>query len=275
MSKSTGSEAVVPATIERTGMGKVITVSDTMVKMPGERSQAYEWTSKINREDKLSGSYERYTAKEKASRGEPLVEKGTGRVGVKDELQKSTTVKFGNKNGYREYHIEERLRDVNFVGMWRLFILSLFMVAFTVDAFYSHLKLSLQASPYFFFCFYILLHFERMKREKQSTFIVRQKVATPSISSRKTTLVVSASQDLKVDHSALQESSGRTRRAALALETRAARRGDCTTSSGRARPSRLETRTPVTLNTRLKRGFVTWSTSERPANCRVPLCLSA
>lgn len=89
-------------------------VSDTMVKMPGERSQAYEWTSKINREDKQSGSYERYTAKEKASRGEPHVEKGTGRVGVKDEFQKSTTVKFGNKNGYREYHIEERLRDVNF-----------------------------------------------------------------------------------------------------------------------------------------------------------------
>ncbi|KAI8565806.1 hypothetical protein RHMOL_Rhmol03G0289900 [Rhododendron molle] len=120
MSRSTGgSEAVVPATIERIGMLKLITpaegsVSNTMVKMPGERSQAYEWTSKINREDKLSGSYERYTAKEKASRGEPHVEKGTGRVGVKDEFKKSTTVKFGNKNGYREYHIEERLRDVNF-----------------------------------------------------------------------------------------------------------------------------------------------------------------
>lgn len=112
MSRSTGTE--------RAGMLKVIitsvdgSVSDTMVKMPGERSQAYEWTSKINREDKQSGSYERYTAKEKASRGEPHVEKGTGRVGVKDEFQKSTTVKFGNKNGYREYHIEERLRDVNF-----------------------------------------------------------------------------------------------------------------------------------------------------------------
>lgn len=119
MSRSTGSEAVVPATTERAGMLKVITsvngsVSDTMVKMPGERSQAYEWTSKINREDKQSGSYKRYTAKEKASRGDPHVEKGTGRVGVKDEFQKSTTVKFGNKNGYREYHIEERLRDVNF-----------------------------------------------------------------------------------------------------------------------------------------------------------------
>lgn len=119
MSNSTRSAAVVPATEDRVGMlGEIRlvkgSVSDSVVERPGERSQAYEWTSKINREDKQSGSYERYTMKEKASGGETHVEKATGRVGVKDEFQKSTTVKVGNKYGYREYHIEERFRDINF-----------------------------------------------------------------------------------------------------------------------------------------------------------------
>ncbi|KAI8016294.1 hypothetical protein LOK49_LG05G02125 [Camellia lanceoleosa] len=86
----------------------------TAFKRPSEQSQAYERTTRVKHEDKQSGSYERYTRKEKASSGDLHVEKGSGRVGVKDEFTKQSTIKIGNKSGYTEYHTEERVRNVNF-----------------------------------------------------------------------------------------------------------------------------------------------------------------
>ncbi|CAL5387776.1 unnamed protein product [Camellia sinensis] len=86
----------------------------TAFKRPSEQSQAYERTTRVKHEDKQSGNYERYTRKEKASSGERHVEKGSGRVGVKDEFTKQSTIKIGNKSGYTEYHTEERVRNVNF-----------------------------------------------------------------------------------------------------------------------------------------------------------------
>ncbi|KAL7246542.1 hypothetical protein ACSBR2_001603 [Camellia fascicularis] len=78
-----------------------------------DRSQTYEWTSRVKHEDKKSGSYERYTTREKASKGDLHVEKGTGQVGVKDEFKKSSTIRVGDKTGYTEYHTEHRVRDVH------------------------------------------------------------------------------------------------------------------------------------------------------------------
>ncbi|KAI8016295.1 hypothetical protein LOK49_LG05G02126 [Camellia lanceoleosa] len=79
-----------------------------------DRSRTYEWTSRVKHEDKKSGSYERYTTKEKASKGDLHVEKGTGQVGVKDEFKKSSTTRVGDKTGYTEYHTEHWVRDVNY-----------------------------------------------------------------------------------------------------------------------------------------------------------------
>ncbi|KAL7263509.1 hypothetical protein ACSBR1_001628 [Camellia fascicularis] len=79
-----------------------------------DRSQTYEWTSWMKHEDKKSGSYKRYTTKEKASKGDLHVEKGTGQVGVKDEFKRSSTIRVGNKTGYTEYYTEHRVRDVNY-----------------------------------------------------------------------------------------------------------------------------------------------------------------
>ncbi|KAM7508404.1 hypothetical protein LguiA_018857 [Lonicera macranthoides] len=74
--------------------------------------KSYERTLKY--EDKKSEHYERYIVKEKVSSGETHVEKGSGRVGVKDECSWSSKVKVGNRSGYTEYYTEERVRKVDF-----------------------------------------------------------------------------------------------------------------------------------------------------------------
>ncbi|XP_059637323.1 uncharacterized protein LOC132279383 isoform X2 [Cornus florida] len=77
-------------------------------------SQSYERTSRMIRQEKESGSYERYTMKEKVSLEEPHRERGKGQVGVRDEYTRRETTKIGNKSGYTEYHKEERFRDVSY-----------------------------------------------------------------------------------------------------------------------------------------------------------------
>lgn len=89
-------------------IGKVVTVTNV------DKAHGHERTSIISNEDKVNGNYKRYIVKEKASSGEKHVEKGSGRVGVKDECTRSSKVKIGNKNGYTEYYKEERVRDVDF-----------------------------------------------------------------------------------------------------------------------------------------------------------------
>ncbi|KAI8565807.1 hypothetical protein RHMOL_Rhmol03G0290000 [Rhododendron molle] len=56
-----------------------------------------------------------------ASSGEPHVERGTGKVvGTKKEFRTSSSVKVGNKNsGYSEHTVEERFRDVEYLGIER------------------------------------------------------------------------------------------------------------------------------------------------------------
>lgn len=76
--------------------------------------QSYERTSRIQCEDKNSGSYERQTTKEKVSCGDRHVERGSRRAGVRNEYTKSLTTKIGNKRGYTEYYHQERVRDVVF-----------------------------------------------------------------------------------------------------------------------------------------------------------------
>ncbi|KAA8535503.1 hypothetical protein F0562_030506 [Nyssa sinensis] len=87
--------------------------TNTMTSRQGKQSQAYEKISRVKHEDKQVGSYQRHTEKEKVSHGK-YVEKGSGQVGVKDEIKKSSTIKIGNKSGYTEYHREERVRKVSY-----------------------------------------------------------------------------------------------------------------------------------------------------------------
>lgn len=115
--KGKGSRQVIPSISSKKTTVVVAASQDLKIgtKRPAERSLDYEWTSRIKREDKQSGNYQRYTTKEKVSSGEPHVERGTGKVGTKNEFKTSSTVKIGNKNtGYTEHTIEERFRDVEF-----------------------------------------------------------------------------------------------------------------------------------------------------------------
>lgn len=87
--------------------------SKTVTKQGGQQSTVQQ-TSRAKYEDKVTGSYERYTAKETVSSGQQFVERSTGRVGFKDEQQRSSTVKIGDKSGYTEYHSEQKVKRVNF-----------------------------------------------------------------------------------------------------------------------------------------------------------------
>ncbi|XP_057964344.1 uncharacterized protein LOC131155319 [Malania oleifera] len=81
-----------------------------------QAAQVHEWTTRTKHEDKQSGAYERCTAKEKVSTWDTYVERGSGRVGVKDECKRSSTIKIGDRNGYTEYCKEETVRKVDFGG---------------------------------------------------------------------------------------------------------------------------------------------------------------
>ncbi|XP_057495781.1 uncharacterized protein LOC130780788 [Actinidia eriantha] len=109
-----GSRQVIPysssskTTLPRTGY------LGTLSAKPAEQSLAYERTTRVRHEYKQTGSYERYSVKEKASTGEPHVEKGTGKVGVKDEFTQRSTIKIGDKSGYIQYERDERFRNVKY-----------------------------------------------------------------------------------------------------------------------------------------------------------------
>ena len=82
----------------------------------GEQSSFNQTTSKISNVDKQTGSYARATNKEAISTGETFKERSTGRVGYKDEYKTTSTYRLGDKGGYTEYQVEERLRNVNYGG---------------------------------------------------------------------------------------------------------------------------------------------------------------
>ncbi|KAH7855996.1 hypothetical protein Vadar_031475 [Vaccinium darrowii] len=92
----------------------VVARTGALIGRPVEQPRSYERITKAKYEDKQTGSYERYTTKEKASSGERHVERGSRQVGVRDEYKKSSSVKVGDKSGYTEYQVEERVRRVDF-----------------------------------------------------------------------------------------------------------------------------------------------------------------
>lgn len=84
----------------------------SMTKSGGSPVYVYQKTYRAKNEDKRSGSYERFTAKEKAVCAQPFVDR-SGNRGYKNEHTKSTTYKVGDKNGYTEYYREERVKHVD------------------------------------------------------------------------------------------------------------------------------------------------------------------
>lgn len=70
-------------------------------------------TFRAKNENKRSGSYERFTAKDKTVTHEPFVDR-SGREGYKDEQITTTSYKSGDKNGYTEYTLEKKVKHVNY-----------------------------------------------------------------------------------------------------------------------------------------------------------------
>ena len=84
-----------------------------MTQSGGKGVNVYQQTYRAKNEDKQTGSYKRFTAKDKTVAGEPFVDR-SGNRGCKDEHTKSATYKVGDKRGYTEYYREERVKHVNF-----------------------------------------------------------------------------------------------------------------------------------------------------------------
>ncbi|KAI3416752.1 uncharacterized protein J3R85_015116 [Psidium guajava] len=74
----------------------------------GRSASSYEWTTRAGQRDKQTGDYARATTKQTFSSGDTVKERSTGRVGYKE----TSTVRVGNKGGYSEYEVQERLRTV-------------------------------------------------------------------------------------------------------------------------------------------------------------------
>lgn len=106
------SREVIPS--HSSGKSAIYGTVGALIGRPVEQPRSYERITRARYEDKQTGSYERYTTKEKASSSERHVERGTRQVGVRDEVKKSSTVKVGDKSGYTEYQVEERIRHVDF-----------------------------------------------------------------------------------------------------------------------------------------------------------------
>ncbi|KAK1399830.1 hypothetical protein POM88_009693 [Heracleum sosnowskyi] len=87
--------------------------SKSTTQSGGSQVDVYQKTYRARNEDKQSGSYERFTAKDKAVCGEPFVDR-SGKQGYKEEHTKSATYKVGDKSGYTEYHREEKVKHVEF-----------------------------------------------------------------------------------------------------------------------------------------------------------------
>ncbi|OMO49743.1 hypothetical protein COLO4_38410 [Corchorus olitorius] len=94
---------------------KQITSSDSKVTQ-GEQSGYYQKTSRTSYVDKQTTKYIRDTNKKVVSTGETFKERSTGRVGYKDEYKITNTHKVGDKHGYTEYQVEERIRSVDYGG---------------------------------------------------------------------------------------------------------------------------------------------------------------
>lgn len=87
--------------------------SKPMVLSGGSQVNVYQQTYRAKNEDKQSGSYERFTAKDKAVCAEPFVDR-SGNRGYKNEYTSSATYKVGDKSGYTEYYHEDRVKHVEF-----------------------------------------------------------------------------------------------------------------------------------------------------------------
>ncbi|CAL5375169.1 unnamed protein product [Camellia sinensis] len=83
------------------------------VTKQGEQTTVQQMTSRAKHEDKTTGSYERFTAKQSMSSEHQVVER-SGRVGIKDVQQKSATLRIGDKSGYTEYYSEQKVQRVNY-----------------------------------------------------------------------------------------------------------------------------------------------------------------
>ncbi|XAR51191.1 hypothetical protein NMG60_11005747 [Bertholletia excelsa] len=114
MEKGSGKGTDRPLT--STTSSKAVLAFSNRVGNMTRSSQGYERTSKLLYKDKQSGSYQHISGKEKLSTGEHHVEKGLGRVGVRDELTRTWTYKVADRDGYTEYRVEEKVRDVRFGG---------------------------------------------------------------------------------------------------------------------------------------------------------------
>ncbi|XWS52174.1 hypothetical protein CRYUN_Cryun11dG0044300 [Craigia yunnanensis] len=95
--------------------GKQITSCDCRVRQ-GEQSSFHQKTSKTSYVDKQTGKYTRTTNKKVVSTGETFKERSTGRVGYKDEYKTTSTYRVGDKCGYTEHQLEEKIRRVNYGG---------------------------------------------------------------------------------------------------------------------------------------------------------------
>ncbi|XP_017251877.1 uncharacterized protein LOC108222467 [Daucus carota subsp. sativus] len=87
--------------------------SKSLTQSGGKGVNVYQQTYRAKNEDKQTGSYKRFTAKDKAVAGEPFVDR-CGNRGHKDEHTTSATYKVGDKRGYTEYYREERVKHVDF-----------------------------------------------------------------------------------------------------------------------------------------------------------------
>ncbi|XP_074368654.1 uncharacterized protein LOC141708777 [Apium graveolens] len=103
----------VPNTKSGGHSGYGTSYSKSMTLSGGSQVNVHQQTYRAKNEDKQSGSYERFTAKDKAVSGEPFVDR-SGNRGYKDEHTKSATYKVGDKSGYTEYYREERVKHVEF-----------------------------------------------------------------------------------------------------------------------------------------------------------------
>ncbi|KAK1399831.1 hypothetical protein POM88_009694 [Heracleum sosnowskyi] len=79
----------------------------------GNRVSVHQQTYRLKNEDKQSGSYDRFTAKDKTVKGEPFVDR-YGNRGYKNERTTSSTYKTGDKRGYTEYSREEKVKHVDY-----------------------------------------------------------------------------------------------------------------------------------------------------------------
>ncbi|KAL6494306.1 hypothetical protein OROGR_031106 [Orobanche gracilis] len=87
--------------------------SKSMTRSGGDQVRVHQQTCRVKNEDKRTGSYERFTAKDKTVSREPFVDR-SGNRGYKDEHTTSTTYKVGDKRGYTEYYREDKVKPVDY-----------------------------------------------------------------------------------------------------------------------------------------------------------------